>query len=51
MNSVVREIMIRLDMSNGSGGTVKKVLCDYNAAVDRKFDYKAKKTYKEGQKL
>ena len=51
MDSVVQEIIVILDMPNGSGGTVKKVLCDYAAAVDDKVDYDVKKNYKEGWKL
>ena len=51
MNNVVQEIMVRLDMPDGSGGTVKKVLREYNAAVDGKVDYDKKKNYKERQKL
>ena len=51
MKSVVREIMVRLDMPDRSSGTFKKVLRYYNASVDGKVDYNAKKNCKEGQKL
>ena len=48
-NGVIREIMVRLGMPDGSNGTVKRVLQDYTAAVAENVQYDPLNNVKMGQ--
>ena len=48
-NGVIREIMVRLGMPDGSNGTVKRVLQDYTAAVAENVQYDPLNNVKMGR--